>query len=205
MVFGLALSIGSLFLILNVSPNGVPNLSTIFFNILFFGFGFVIIVMIWLGYSRTMSVLPIEVPSALFLNIVLLFTIAIEPYLLYVLFTFANHSDIAYYSSTAYALDIGTTFFVLAGLARLVIKENTEKGKLHLHPIIIARFKSILKIEYLVAGFFLVSALPIFWVDTPIGKLRFILWYSSFVFFFARRPPKAEARKNETSELSSAT
>jgi hypothetical protein len=196
MVFGLALSIGSLFLILNVSP----DLSTIFVNILFFGFGFVIIVMIWLGYSRTMSVLPIEVPSALFLNIALLFCVAIEPYLLYVLFTQSNTTVIADYTSSAYAIDIGATFLIQAGLTRLVIKENSGKEGSHIHPMIVARFKGVLKIEYLVAGIFLASALPIFWVNTPLGMLRFILWYSSFVFFFVRRPRKVDTRGNEAIE-----
>ncbi|MFI5420984.1 MAG: hypothetical protein ACHQ1H_08460, partial [Nitrososphaerales archaeon] len=99
MVFGLALSIGSLFLILNVTA----DVDAILVNILLFGFGFVIIVMIWLGYSRIMSVLPIEVPSALFLNIVLLFCVAIEPYLLYELFTKSNIAIVADFTSSVYA------------------------------------------------------------------------------------------------------
>ena len=198
MVFGLALSIGSLFLILNVTA----DVRTIFVNILFFGFGFVIIVMIWLGYSRTMVVLPIEVPFALFLNIVLLFCVAIEPYLLYVLFSFQT-SSVAFYTSTAYAIDVGVTFLVQAGLVRLVIKESRGKEGSYVHPVIVSRFKAILKIEYIVAGFFLVSALPIFWVDTPIGPLRFLFWYSSFVFFFVRRPPKLSARPKDAANLSS--
>ena len=69
MVFGLALSLGSLILITNVQP----NITTIFLNVIIFGFGFVIIVMTWLGYSRTISLLPTEVPFAIFLNIALLF------------------------------------------------------------------------------------------------------------------------------------
>ncbi len=189
MVFGLALSIGSLFLILNLTP----DVGVIFLNILFFGFGFVIIVMIWLGYSRTMAVLPIEVPFALFLNIALLFCVAIEPYLLYVLFTFQN-AHLAFYTSSAYAVDVGVTYLVLAGLGRLVVKENSGSEGSRIHPVIVTRFKAILKIEYLIAGFFLVSALPIFWVSTPIGPLRFLFWYSSLVFFFARRLPKVDAR-----------
>jgi hypothetical protein len=201
MVFGLALSIGSLFLILNVTS----DVTAILVNILLFGFGFVIIVMIWLGYSRIMSVLPIEVPSALFLNIVLLFCVAIEPYLLYELFTKSNIAIVADFTSSVYAIDVGVMFLVQAGLSRLVIKENSDKEGSHIHPLIVARFKGVLKIEFLVAGIFLVSALPIFWVNTPLGELRFLLWYSSFAFFFVRRPRKVDTRGNEVSKLSSET
>ncbi|MDA4129532.1 MAG: hypothetical protein OK457_02065 [Thaumarchaeota archaeon] len=190
MVFGLALSIGSLVLISNVSANASVSVTTIFVNILIFGFGFVIIVMTWLGYSRTISLLPVEVPSALFLNISLLFCVAIEPYLLYVLFTFPNNIEITYYSSLAYAVDIGTMFFILAGLARLVIKENSKGGTQRVHPLIVERFKRVVKFDYVIGGIFLLSALPIFWIETPIGYLRFVLWYSAFAFFFLRRRPK---------------
>jgi hypothetical protein len=193
MVFGLALSIGSLFLILNLTP----NVSIIFTNILYFGFGFAIIIMTWLGYSRTISLLPAEVPSALFLNLALLFCVAIEPYLLYVLFTFQT-ADIAYYSSTAYAVDIGMIFLILAGLSRLVIRENTGSGNHQVHPLIVERFKQIVKLDYIIGGLFLASALPIFWINTPIGFVRFLLWYSSFAFFFFRRKPKAVTPENPT-------
>src|SRR5579872_2989514 len=191
MVFGLALSLGSFILITNVQPNVQPNITTIFLNVIIFGFGFVIIVMTWLGYSRTISLLPTEVPFAIFLNIALLFCVAIEPYLLYVLFTFDTSLEISYYSSIAYALDIGTMFFILAGLARLVIRENSEGKRPQVHPEIIARFKRVVKYDYVIGGIFLASALPIFWVETPLGYLRFLLWYSSFAFFFLRRRPKA--------------
>jgi hypothetical protein len=81
LVFGLALSIGTLFLVGNVPQSG----QDILVNMALFGFGFFIIVMVWLGYSRTMAVLPIEVPFALAANLVLLFLVAIEPYLFFVL------------------------------------------------------------------------------------------------------------------------
>jgi len=63
--FGLALSIGSVFLIGRV-PQTDQDLAA---NILLFGFSFLILVMTWVGYSRTMAVLPVEVPLALLLNL----------------------------------------------------------------------------------------------------------------------------------------
>jgi len=65
LVFGLALSIGSVFLIGRVPQTG-QDLAA---NILLFGFSFLILVMTWVGYSRTMAVLPVEVPLALLLNL----------------------------------------------------------------------------------------------------------------------------------------
>ena len=191
MVFGLALSIGSLFLILNLAPDVVQ----IFEHILFFGFGFVIIVMTWLGYSRTMAVLPVEVTSALFLNIVLLFCVAIEPYLLYILFTFTNNAPVSYYSSIAYGLDIGTMFLILATLTRLVLKENRESKSLQLQQPVLERFRQFMTMDYVIGGFFIASTLPIFWIQTPIGYLRFILWYSSFAFFFTLQRKSRKEKK----------
>jgi hypothetical protein len=195
MVFGLALSIGSLTLIGNLLPDPIHLLM----NILIFGFGFLIIVMVWLGYSRTISVLPVEVPSGLYLNLALLFCVAIEPYLLYVLFSPNQELGELYYSSIAYGLDVGLMFIILATLARLVLKEENsalERGqKRRLHPFILERFKRIMTAEYIVGGAFLLSALPIFWIPTPIGYLRFVLWYSSFVIFFALRSTKRPEKK----------
>jgi len=81
LVFGLALSIGSVVLI----SRSASSITDIEFNVLYFGFSFLIIVVTWLGYSRTMAVLPSETPNALFLNLLLLFLVAIEPYLFYVM------------------------------------------------------------------------------------------------------------------------
>jgi hypothetical protein len=50
--------------------------------------------------------------------------------------------------------------------------------------VTLRRFR-IFMYSYLIAGsVYLASALPIFWVETPIGFLRFDLWYSAFAIFF---------------------
>ena len=183
LVFGLALSIGSIILVGKAPGTG----QDIAGNVLLFGFGFLIIVMTWIGYSRTMAVLPVEAPFALLANLALLFMVAIEPYLFYVL-TFAPTPGLADAASTAYALDVGGMFLMQAALARMVVIE--DKANLHgqrpLHPLVLARFKLVVKLDAIVGAAFLVSTLPIFWVDTPIGFLRFYLWSSSFIFVFGR-------------------
>ncbi|MDA4127729.1 MAG: TMEM175 family protein [Thaumarchaeota archaeon] len=196
LVFGLALSIGSLVLIGKVPQNG-QDLAA---NILLFGFGFLVVVMIWLGYSRTMAVLPGEAPSALYFNLGLLFCVALAPYLFYVLSS-SPTDEVLNAGSIAYALDVGFMFLLLAALARLVVK-GEEKARLGghslVHPVVVKRFKAIMKAEIAGGLIFVVSALPVFWVNTPIGFLRFILWYSAFVIFgFTRFYGKSETTNGE--------
>jgi len=187
LVFGLALSIGSIILVGKAPTNG----QDIFVNVLLFGFGFLIIVMTWLGYSRIMAVLPVEAPFALLANLVLLFLVAVEPYLFYVL-TSALTAGLADAASVVYALDVGDMFLMQAALARMVLME--EKVGLHgqrpLHPDVLARFRRIVKLDAVIGLVDVVSALPIFWVDTPIGYLRFYLWSSSFLFLTRRLSQK---------------
>jgi len=177
LVFGVALSIGSLILVGRVPLSG-QDLAV---NVLLFGFGFIIVVMVWLGYSRSMAVLPVEVPFALITNIALLFFVALEPYLFYVLQT-VQSASLANSASIAYALDVGGMFFMQAVLAQLVVREekNAQHRQRPLHPVVLARFRRVAKADAIIGIMFAASALPIFWVDTPIGFLRFYLWSSGF-------------------------
>jgi len=200
LVFGLALSIGSL----DFLSSPAKNAHELLLNVAFFGFSFIILVFVWLGYTRTMAVLPRESSTSLFLNIVLLFLVALEPYLFFVLLR-APSIPLAGIFSVFYAINIGLMFLVQAGLARLVILEDRKSEVLHekrLPAVIIARFRAVIISEILIGAAYLVSTLPFFWeVSTPVGQLRFVIWYSSFAIFFIRiRPkeiknPKAEARE----------
>jgi uncharacterized membrane protein len=185
LVFGLALSIGSLILIGRVPQSG----QELAVNVVLFGFSFAIVVLVWLGYSRTMAVLPVESSFALLANIVLLFLVALEPYLFYVLQSVSS-AGLVNSASTAYALDAGGMFFMQALLAYLVVKE--EKGELRgrrpSHPVVVARFWRFAKIDAAIGLLFVISALPFFWSETPIGFLRFYLWSSSFFIFIVGYP-----------------
>lgn len=177
LVFGLALSIGSLILIGRAPQSG----QDLWVDVALFAFSFAIVVLAWLGYSRSMAVLPVEVPFALLTNIVLLFLVALEPYLFYVLQS-AKSFDLLDSASVAYALDLGGMFFMQAALAYLVVKE--EKTRLHgqarLHPATLRRFRTTVKLDVVIGLVFFVSALPVFWVDTPVGFLRFYFWTPTF-------------------------
>jgi uncharacterized membrane protein len=183
LVFGLALSIGSLFLV-----NRVPQTSQdLEVNVLLFGFGFLIVVLTWLGYSRAMAVLPVEAPFALYTNLVLLFVVALEPYLFYVLET-GSSAGLANSASVAYALDLGGMFLLQGALAQLVVRQQG-------HPAVVARFRRRMKVDVVVAAVFFVSALPVFWTATPIGALRFYLWSTGFLSVLAGRPIRKPKKK----------
>lgn len=182
LVFGLALSIGSLFLIDRMPQNG----SDLAENVALFGFGFFIIVQTWLGYSRTMSVLPMEVPYALAANLGLLFVVAIEPYLFYVL-VLATTDALAAASSAIYALDLGGMFLLQGVLARMVVVENRSlaHGQHALNERLIRRFRLVTIGDAVAGTVFVVSALPFFWVASPfLGEVRFDMWTASLCFLW---------------------
>ena len=191
LVFGLALSFGSLILIGNLPQNG----SDLLVNIFTFGFSFLIVVVIWVGYTRTIAVLPTEVSSALVLNLGLLFCVALEPYLFYLLISPKLLPWVEDPASIAYALDVGLMFSFLAGLAYVVVtQQRAREEDKRLHPLVLKRFDRVVKIQAIIAIIYFASALPIFWNDTPTGKLRFYLWSSSFLMATAFRRNKRENR-----------
>jgi uncharacterized membrane protein len=183
-IFGLALSIGALFL----TQNKVVTWQDFAWNVLLFGFSFLVIAITWLLFSRTMSALLSEASPVLFLNLILLFCVVLEPYLFYMLMNGATQNLLGF-TSVGYALDVGFMFVVLATLTSLVLKQetiNAKEPRPRLHAKTRQNFRYKMIAEYAVGALFLVSAAPIFWVPTPIGHLRFVLWYSSFLIFLIR-------------------
>jgi len=180
-VFGLALSIGSLVLI-SKFPNNPSDLGL---GILLFAFSFFIVIFSWVGYTRTMTVLPVEVQGAFIINIVLLLCVALEPYLFYVLFQTPPENDVLlYWASIGYAVDVGAIFLMLAGLCYILIQESKRpETELKVHPSVVDRFRLSMRVQSIIGGIFLISALPFFWVQTPVGYLRFFFWDASIPAF----------------------
>jgi hypothetical protein len=131
-----------------------------------------------------MSALPSEVPYTLFLNLTLLFCVTLEPYLFYMLMNNATQNLLSF-TSVGYALDVGSMFVILGTLASSVLQQNKRMEGENRRPRVDAKtlptFRRMMIEEYIVGALFLVSAAPIFWVQTPIGHLRFVLWYLSFL------------------------
>src|SRR5271154_5333345 len=77
LIFGLALSVGAISLVSNppTTSGQVQN------DLVTFGFSFLILITMWLRYTRIMSVFPLDSPGVVRLNIVLLFCVSVEPFL----------------------------------------------------------------------------------------------------------------------------
>ena len=177
LIFGLALSIGALTLI-GQAPS---NFNSLLFSLSYYGFSFLILISVWYRYTRTMSSLRIETSRAVYLNIVLLFLVSIEPFLFNELvFSKLSTQNV----SVLYALDLGGLFLILGFLAGSIIADD-KAGEKKKH-FILQRNTQLLG-----AAIFFVSILPIFWtLQIPIGvgiPLRFILWIFTLFLHNIRR------------------
>src|SRR3989454_4499778 len=105
LIFGLALSIGAL----NLISSKPADTQALFGNIATFGFSFLILIFVWFRYTEIMSVLPVETTRTRALNTVMLFLVAIEPYLFnQISFGFNAVAPLPQdAASTVYGLDIG--------------------------------------------------------------------------------------------------
>jgi uncharacterized membrane protein len=201
LVFGLALSIGSIALVQHI-----PQLSGDLINdVVEFGFSFLIIVGVWLGYTRIAAVLPMETPGALVLNLVLLFCVAVEPFMYYVLFQ--APSAFVGFASSAYAIDTGAMMGLLSAMMYLVLRQ--ERGKpVRIHPRLLMGFRTSMAAQAIGSLLFLASALGPFWLQIPVfGYLRFLMWYVALGVFFAsrvfiRRGPTSEGAPSAAHEMS---
>ncbi|MCI4371451.1 MAG: DUF1211 domain-containing protein [Thermoplasmata archaeon] len=182
LVFGLALSLGAFVLI--SKPTATPD--DLIQGIALFAFSFVIVIAIWSGYTRTMAYLVVETPGTYLLNILLLFFVAIEPYLLYVMFT--GPLDLLNFASSVYALNYGAMLLIEAGLVYLLLGQHRERKIPPLQPRPVARFKRVMQAETASGFLFVLSALPYAWIEVPGGVpssfLRFDIWYATFAVFF---------------------
>lgn len=176
-IFGLALSIGALAL-LNNKPQDLPGLLS---GVGLFGFSFLILISIWLRYTETMSVIPIETAGTRTLNVILLFLVALEPYFFNLIGGASKLSqDVA---SIAYATDIGSIYAILASFNNIL----TSEGRVLVQPDLVQKYRIVRNLQIGVAIIFWVSIIPQFYtavlvlgpITTPI---RYVLWIATFVF-----------------------
>jgi uncharacterized membrane protein len=94
-----------------------------------FGFGFIILISIWLRYTRIMSVMPVETARTTRLNAALLFSVSVEPFLFGLL---ARPPDISSTllssfegtASAIYALDLGGMMAILGFFSLTLASEE---------------------------------------------------------------------------------
>ena len=179
LVFGLALSIGSIVLISRLPETPTDLLS----GIVLFGLSFLIVVWIWSGYTSVMVLLPFETGGAYLLNIALLFCVALEPYLFYVLQQ--SKLSLLDYASSVLALDVAAMMFILAGLIYLLLRAERRSQVPTLAPSRLKRLRSVMMSEAATGLVFVFSSVPYFWVQVPVGSfLRFDIWYVTLAVFF---------------------
>jgi len=175
-IFGLALSIGSLILV----QRQVQDTLSFVVNIALFGFSFAIISMVWLSFSSTIRYLSTEVPFVLVLNLLLFFGVVLEPYIFYMLVT--STGQLLSVVSDVFALNIGLMFFVLGTLSVIVAKEARFHHP-NYHSKDLQTLRKMIYPRYILAALFSLSIFPVFWVSTPLGNLRILLWASSLGVF----------------------
>src|SRR6266571_684484 len=173
LVFGLALSLGALVLISKQPTNPVD----LYHAIAGFGFSFLILIQIWFRFTEIMSVLPVQTSATRVLNTVLLFLVALEPYLFNTLGFFVASQTGQLYdaASTVYAFDIGAIYGILALFTNILA---TEERKL-VAPDLLRKYRHSRDLEIVVATIFLVSAIPQFWTL----NLRYYIWATTFFVY----------------------
>ncbi len=174
-VFGLALSIGSVILISKL-PRSPSDLVV---DVLEFGFNFLIVIMIWIGYRRAVVTLPHETQATVIVNLALIFTVSIEPFLFWVM---VSGGDMLEPASTAYALDVGSMMLLQATLNYLLLQEEKTAPRKGVEPLVLERVRRRMRSGAAVALLFFASALPIFWIPTPPDStVRIDMWYAAIV------------------------
>lgn len=194
LIFGLALSIGAITL-LSEKPSSFAELGV---TLLGFGWAFFILALVWVRYTRIMSVLPVESGAIIGANMLLLFLVSVEPYL-YNLITISFGSlprQLGSGTTTAlYAIDIGAIFLIIAYFTH----ELTVEERKLIPERLIRSYRLQRDATIVAAAFFLVSTLPIFWSLAIFGlQVRFILWMGTFLTWIARRGIEHK-RKRSTS------
>ena len=169
LIFGLALSIGAIQFVSNV-PALPSDLTTDLFE---FGFSFLILINVWNRYTTTMSVMPAETPMVVRLNMILLFLVAIEPFLFDVLFVQGFSKDVGLLASVYYGLDLGGMNLILAFFTHMLASEEKNLIPRELNQ----KYTVIRNLLVIGAAVFLASALPPFATVAFDGlPIRVIMW-----------------------------
>ena len=195
-VFGLALSIGSVILIARLPPD--PG--TLVTDVLFFGFNFLIVIIVWTGYRRAVVTLPHETQATVVVNLALLFTVSIEPFLFWVM---AAGGTMLEPASVGYALDVGSMILLQSSLNTLLLAEEKASPRSAVPPILLARIRRRMWQGVAIGLLFWASALPVFWIPLAFNStLRIDLWYFALALILLlprlSRSERGRLRKPQT-------
>ena len=158
LIFGLALSIGAFALVSNP-----PTTDTEFYRDIFtFGFNFIVLISIWLRYTRIMSALPLETTRTVALNTLLLFTVSLEPFIFNIIRSgnSATPPSVPLFeaASSLYGVDLGIMLLILAVFTLALADEE----KRLVPPEMVSQLRSESVTWFISSGLFLISAVPVF-------------------------------------------
>jgi uncharacterized membrane protein len=168
--------------------NPPTNVSQVYNDLATFGFSFLILITMWLRYTRIMSVFPLESRRVTNLNILLLFCVSIEPFLFNLVRNAPAATDPNAFTdatSTLFALDLGALFAIIGGFTLTLADEERN-----LIPKALTRQYRIEGAACFVCGlFFGVSALPVFFTVTlESGEpIRYFLWIVPLLLIWVSR------------------
>jgi uncharacterized membrane protein len=185
LIFGLALSVGAITLVGNISNIKKPQ--DLLGDIVIFGYSFLILIVVWMRYTRIMSILPFERGWTISLNVALLFTVSLEPFLFNVMEL--GVPEITDFASQVYAADLGVMLAILAGFTLVLADEDRKL----LPKESIREFKIEGITMAIAASVFLISTLEIFWTSHAPNNQpwRFYIWIIPFTLSAIRRRSKS--------------
>lgn len=194
LIFGLALSIGALALI-NNQPS---DFSAVLTSLLFYTFSFLVLVNVWRSYSGLLSILPVETELLIGLNILLLFTVSIEPYLFNQVFL--TSGDLWSKISMLYGVDLAVMFLVLAFFNNSLANQRKTTAP----PQANKMFLFDRNYDLIIAAVFFISILPVF--ETTVFqisseqtvydiRLRAFIWTTALVMGMVRRVFTQKSRR----------
>jgi uncharacterized membrane protein len=186
LVFGLSLSLASISLI--VSPPSSP--SEINNHILAFVFAFILLITAWINYTSSMSVLPLETRTVTVLNVIMLMSVALVPFLLNVIelpnpsLAPVENLVIRDYASTLFAVNLSALLAVLGLFSHILAREEANL----VAPDLVARYRTTRNLTLILAGFMLVTAEPIFGTYMILGyPIRLYVWYVPIIVYWISR------------------
>ena len=193
LIFGLALSIGAISLVENPPKTSLA----IYQDVGTFTFSFVILISMWLRYTRIMSVLPLERRRTMLANILLLFCVAIEPFLFNLIQSSVSGVEASAFfntASTLFAFDIGGMTLMLG----LFCNEIATKDRKLVTADLIGSFRTERNRWFLSSALFFISAIPVFWSIQIYGtQVRFWIWIASLILAMASRHYNASVLKRD--------
>jgi len=185
LIFGLALSL-SAYSLLTRPPTQLISLAS---DIIAFTFSFLILISVWIRYTGIMSVLPMENRTTRMLNVAMLFSVSLVPYLfnLVTLFGHTNETLIVEYASVFFGADMAALVSILA----FFIHELAVEEKQLIATELMKPYRRVRNSMILAAVLFLLTMAPQFWQwgiqNVP---LRFYMWLIPIAVFWIGRPPE---------------